>query len=268
MVSGSNFGSKDKRVLGIVLEYYVYALFRPWDGSPFYIGKGKNKRWKQLNPASRKNRHFLRIVAKAERLELEIPAIKIREGLTSEEACQIEIALIAAIGRGKNGPLVNLTDGGEGAKGFRHSPKTCATMSRKGKGRPKSPEHVAAMRAGLLAYFANLPDEKREARNKAIQAGTLEAMAAPSVRKKISVAAAKRPPQTPEHRARNSHSLKLAHVRNPQWRVAAVDAMNKSSKNSGNKHSAETRQRMSLSQRANAAARAAAKAAEASNGVL
>jgi NUMOD3 motif len=42
----------------------------------------------------------------------------------------LEISLIAAIGREVNGgPLVNLTDGGEGITGHRHGPATRAKMS-------------------------------------------------------------------------------------------------------------------------------------------
>lgn len=103
--------------------FYVYALFRPWDGSPFYIGKGKAERWLDHQRPSTKhtNKHLANIIKKAAGLGLEIPRVKIRENLFEAEAFSIERALIAAIGRGRNGPLVNATDGGEGSSGNRLS---------------------------------------------------------------------------------------------------------------------------------------------------
>lgn len=100
--------------------YYVYVLFRPWDGSPFYVGKGKGNRWKDHERYSAKgrNRHLANIIRKAKALKLEIPKIKIHENLTEAAAFGIEAALIAAIGRKQvGGPLVNLTDGGDGTSG-------------------------------------------------------------------------------------------------------------------------------------------------------
>ena len=95
--------------------FYVYILFRPWDGSPFYVGKGKGARWLKFNRPD--NRHFRAILKKARRLGLEVPSVKIRDGLAEDEALSLEMIFIAAIGRGKKGPLVNLTDGGDGVSG-------------------------------------------------------------------------------------------------------------------------------------------------------
>lgn len=107
-------------------HFYVYVLFRPWDGSPFYIGKGSGKRWLRHKHRSR---HIANIIRKAADRGMDIPAIKIRENLTEIEAFTIEHAFIKAIGRKPNGPLVNLTDGGEGASGAVRSAITRAKMS-------------------------------------------------------------------------------------------------------------------------------------------
>lgn len=91
-------------------EYYVYVLFRP-NGVPCYIGKGKGKRWKTHEKRA-SNPMLAKIIASAGG---EIPKVKIREGLTEQEAFETEIAFIKAIGRmAHGGPLVNMTDGGEG----------------------------------------------------------------------------------------------------------------------------------------------------------
>lgn len=104
-------------------KYYIYCLFRP-DGSPLYIGKGKGRRYRvhEWNCNIGKN-YKSNIIAKAKRASLEIPKIVIRNNLNEEEAFKFERAFIKAIGRYPNGPLVNMTDGGEGASGSRQ-PKT------------------------------------------------------------------------------------------------------------------------------------------------
>src|SRR6188472_3079965 len=94
-------------------DFYVYVCFRPWDGSPCYVGKGHGKRWSSF-PKNR-NKKLLAIVAEAGG---KIPSVKIRDGLSEAEAFEIEVAFIAAIGRGEDGPLVNATKGGEGTFGI------------------------------------------------------------------------------------------------------------------------------------------------------
>lgn len=101
--------------------YYVYVLFRPWDGSPCYVGKGKGRRAYHWN--RQHNLHLSRIIKKGGG---SVPSAIIRDGLTEEEAFVTERAFIKAIGRGKNCCLVNLTDGGEGASGVVQSQDTIA----------------------------------------------------------------------------------------------------------------------------------------------
>jgi hypothetical protein len=148
--------------------YYVYALFRPAgferEGIPFYIGKGKGKRWLDHEKVSEAhpNKHLTAIVKKAKRLDLEIPKIKIRENLTEQEAFEIEKAFIKAIGRGKNGPLVNMTDGGDGSSGWKHSPEWRASMSQTMKGRPgtmKGKTHSQETKRKMSEVARNRPPE-------------------------------------------------------------------------------------------------------------
>jgi len=96
----------------------VYILFRSWNGIPCYVGKGaysqplRHQKWGMKH----ENRHLARIFAKAGGV---LPFVVVREGLTTEEANEVEIAFIKAIGRADKGlgPLTNHTDGGEGALG-------------------------------------------------------------------------------------------------------------------------------------------------------
>lgn len=105
--------------------YCVYVLFRPWNGDPAYVGKGKDKRHLEYrrDNANYKNRHLKFILDKAKRLELEVPMIVVRDNLTEEEAFLCERALIAGLGRKDLGlgTLANGTDGGEGASGYKQT---------------------------------------------------------------------------------------------------------------------------------------------------
>lgn len=106
--------------------FYVYIAFRPWDGTPCYVGKGKGKRWK-CHSYRTHNPWLRRIITRAGG---EIPVVVIRSLLSESEAFEIEVAFIKAIGRkASGGPLVNLTDGGEGISGHRHSEQVRAGLS-------------------------------------------------------------------------------------------------------------------------------------------
>lgn len=94
-------------------DFYVYIYFR-LDGSPCYVGKGYRERWISHKRKSC-NKHLAAIIKNSGG---DLPVVKIRQGLTEVQANEIEVALIKAIGRKANGgPLVNQTDGGEGARG-------------------------------------------------------------------------------------------------------------------------------------------------------
>jgi hypothetical protein len=121
--------------------YYVYVIFRP-NGEPCYVGKGKRFRWTQHAKGSH-NLHLRRIYEAANG---DLPIVKVRENLTDAEACKVEIALILAIGRGKNGPLVNFTDGGNGVSGHIQSEETRQKKREKLLGRPRPPHVVEAVR--------------------------------------------------------------------------------------------------------------------------
>lgn len=119
--------------------YYVYIYSYP-NGTPFYIGMGKNKRYlshlkeAKSNPIPTSGEHKLNIIRKLIRDELE-PIIIIVEGnITREQAAELEIFLIAEIGRKdlELGPLSNLTNGGDGNVGW--SPQLRNKMSEQRKG--------------------------------------------------------------------------------------------------------------------------------------
>jgi hypothetical protein len=93
------------------MEYYVYRHLRLKDNSIFYIGKGKGDRY---NCENGRNNHWNNIVKKDGGFIAEI----IKDNLTNDDACKLEIDLINEIGLNN---LSNIATGGQGGdtrKGF------------------------------------------------------------------------------------------------------------------------------------------------------
>lgn len=106
--------------------FYVYEHWRPDLDVCFYVGKGHGKRAQRLRRG--KNKHHGNIVAKLARLGMCVEVRMVRSGLTETEALSGEIERIA-FWRGTGIRLANLTDGGEGPTGHRHSAATKAVLS-------------------------------------------------------------------------------------------------------------------------------------------
>lgn len=88
--------------------FYVYLYLRE-DATPYYVGKGKNLRaWAK---------HNVNLPRDEDRI------VFIARNLSESEAHLLEKRLIASYGRKNNntGILRNLTDGGEGISGYKHS---------------------------------------------------------------------------------------------------------------------------------------------------
>jgi hypothetical protein len=136
----------------------LYQHIRLDTGEIFYIGIGQGKRpWSKQN----RNTYWHNIVNKAGyRVEI------LEKRLSWYQACELEKMLIALHGRHDlgYGPLANMTDGGDGVLGLKHShsPETRAKMSavKLGKTRsPFSPETKAKMRAAKLGK-AHSPEHR------------------------------------------------------------------------------------------------------------
>lgn len=101
-------------------KFYTYAHFRLDDGKCLYIGKGKSRRaWSKAGRSD----WWKRTVAKhGYRVQI------LATWESEEDAFQHEKLLIACF-RDMGHPLVNLTDGGEGMSGCRHSAETKVKIS-------------------------------------------------------------------------------------------------------------------------------------------
>lgn len=132
--------------------WYVYRHRRLDINEVFYIGIGKSKNYfRAFSKAQRSN--WWKSIIKNTRYEVEI----LQDCLTKEEACELEILLISEYKRKDccGGTLVNMTDGGDGGLGKKHSDETKLKIgaSNKGKhsfygednpsfGKPKSEESL------------------------------------------------------------------------------------------------------------------------------
>jgi hypothetical protein len=95
---------------------YVYQHIRLDTNEVFYIGIGKQKY--RSTDQNNRNKYWLNVVNKVG-YSIEI----IAENISYDEALNLERHLIKTIGRKDLGlgPLVNMTDGGEGRSNFKHS---------------------------------------------------------------------------------------------------------------------------------------------------
>ena len=115
-------------------KYYVYVYLDTrkkgdfkygeyhFDYEPFYVGKGKGRRYKRHLNKSNYNKTRTH---KSNRIKFliengyEIKIIKVEENISENKSFELEIDLIKKIGRFdiNSGPLCNHTDGGEGSSG-------------------------------------------------------------------------------------------------------------------------------------------------------
>lgn len=103
--------------------YYVYQYWDPLRKEPIYIGKGCGKRaWEHLQPYRLKSNHPFKNRIKWLKKQNKSPIVSLLYiNLSEEKSFKLERKIIKKIGRkdlGK-GPLLNLTDGGQGMSGHR-----------------------------------------------------------------------------------------------------------------------------------------------------
>jgi hypothetical protein len=183
---------------------YVYILSRP-DGTPFYVGFGSGKRvishlWpRPLRARSFKNSIIKKTLTARQSIGFEIVGFF----ATRPEAAAAECATISKIGRRDqgNGPLANLTSGGDGVRDL--NIEALASMSAKLKRHLGEPGVREALAAKSNINWADPEYRERHQRAMAEWAST------DGIREKISVGA--KAAMTPERRAR------LAAIKRRQW---------------------------------------------------
>jgi len=196
--------------------YYSHFKF-PFE--PFYIGKGIKNRALSHQRNALKNKRSTPLLNKIRKILSsfeEIPIRFLRKGLTDKAAQKLEIHVISKVGRKdlESGPLVNLTNGGEGHKGYikteADKQKLATSVSTSWKTRSKKSRE---------ASLANLIGDKTKSE---------------SVREKISTAvkdtfAAKSAKQKKlENKRRRKGIIEYHKNRTPEQKQAASDARRRS----------------------------------------
>lgn len=116
--------------------FYVYLHRRKTDNKVFYVGKGKGNRANSRHSRS----DWWKRTAEKHGFIVEIAF----ENLSEEESLQCEKDTILEF-RYFNHPLVNMTDGGEGASGYKHTEEHRKRVSEAWKGKKFSASHCLAI---------------------------------------------------------------------------------------------------------------------------
>jgi len=130
--------------------YYVYEHWRLDRDECFYVGKGKAGR---AFSSKNRNRHHKAICAKLSREGFAMEVRMVATGLCEKKAFSLEIERIA-FWREIGADLVNVTNGGEGTSGMRHTDEVKKHLSAMNKGKPavfKGRHHTEEAKAILSA---------------------------------------------------------------------------------------------------------------------
>lgn len=143
-------------------EFYTYLYIDPSRNEPIYVGMGQKKRaWYHLK---RKDMHpFVQRLQKMAREGVQPIVTFLVNGIDSELADLVEQEAISKYGRKDlgQGPLLNLTDGGEGLKNVTES--TRRKIGEASRGRKHTPEAKAAISAFLRTRKRNsLSEESKD----------------------------------------------------------------------------------------------------------
>jgi hypothetical protein len=128
---------------------YVYLLIDPRNNLPFYVGKGVGERcnFHVLEAKYYTKRKSLKLnkIRKLFSIGMTPEVVKVEENVSDAQAIELECFLIAEI-RDFGIPLTNMTDGGDGAKGYKHTQEHKQMMRERFVGRVFTDEHLQRMR--------------------------------------------------------------------------------------------------------------------------
>ena len=183
--------------------FYVYVLF-DWLGTPRYVGKGKDGRIfiheRKTDPVNWMKNEF---IEQTWIMLGEIPKVIIQQDILERDAFALETILIKIIGRldQNRGPLVNMTDGGDGNSGHTLTNHARLRIS-------LSLTFDQRSKRSKLAAQSRTPEDRSTSSKKGHN------NTAPEARRERSLKAAKS--QTPEQRI--NKAIRGADARSPEYR--------------------------------------------------
>ena len=115
---------QSRRDSGVETDSFVYLHVNADDGVPHHVGIGfkKGRPWE----TKRNNKHRSKVKKHGLRVEI------VADNLTWEQACFWEVHWIKAL-RAAGYELTNLTDGGDGVRGYRHTEESKKIIGEKSK---------------------------------------------------------------------------------------------------------------------------------------
>jgi hypothetical protein len=137
--------------------FYVYEHWRQDRGECFYVGKGYDQRAHDMRRG--RNRWHKFITEKLSSLGLVVDVRIIAEGLTERAAFDLEVSRIA-FWKNDGADLCNITAGGDGPSGRKHTEEWKKAMSEKFTGRVMSAESRAKLSASLMGNKNSLGVKK------------------------------------------------------------------------------------------------------------
>ena len=136
-------------------EFYVYLHSKP-SGEVVYVGKGHGKRARQFYTS--RNPHHRRSLAKIGHQNVRVTVFP----CATDEAFALwyETLLIKML-REEGHPLCNMTDGGDGVSGHRHSAESLAKMRAAQRGHVVTTEQAAKISAAKMGGVCSLETVSR-----------------------------------------------------------------------------------------------------------
>jgi hypothetical protein len=215
-------------------KVYVYVLSRP-HGTPFYVGMGQGRRidYHERYAALGKRGMKYAVIRKIKREGGNV-SYEINFVLNRAAAAVEEMRLIKFYGRHDlgTGCLVNMTYGGDGGPGYKHTKVSLKKMSLASKGKPKNLDHK--IKIGL-AHKGRTHAPEHVAKSAAAKTGIKHSDTAKE-RMSVSSKAAWRNPE---------RVLELSARLKAQWADHAYRQM-MINNNTGSKRSDQTRAKMTL----------------------
>lgn len=134
-------------------KFYVYEHWRPDRSECFYVGKGHGRRAYDMRRGRNRWHNFM--VAKLSALGTAVEIKIVADGLTEREAFDLEVERIA-FWKNDGADLCNLTIGGDGPSGRKHTEEWKQANSERMKGRTVSEETRAKISASAIGNKRSL----------------------------------------------------------------------------------------------------------------